>query len=601
MFLIRKSWTLRSILRKNLRIAVLGLAMISSTTAIAQTTRNPTPTNVFNNGGTNASGNVASNAEVPSRTYFNRRSMVLPVRVDERMRGQIQEVLLYCKDAPQNPWVLRDRLTQGQASGFRFTAPRDGEFWFSMVTVDRQGRAFPPSPDHEPPGLVVVIDTTPPAVSVQAVGETDEGALFEVAVQDENIDPTKTRFQFQSGDRMFRPVEPVAGRQNVFCVPKQAVWTGLARVSAGDQAGNSAQREINLNGNPLNQAQAGVPTNPAPVINPQGEVIVAVDPPPTQFPTTVTAQRPVSRVAPQETPVFEFSNQQPLSAPNPVVEKPRTQPRNLPDLNRGTEAIHPTEPSPSLLRPKNGATTTTRRDGLTVRKIVSNPRLALNYQIDQVGASGVGKIEVWTTRDMGQSWQKIAEDRDRKSPLEVTLPGEGIFGLSVVVTNGRGFGGTPPNPGDTPEMWVEVDTTRPSAEIVDIRNADDEPSTVQVIWKTTDKNLSGEPVDLFYSKDRQGPWQVLAKGLRNTGQYRWTPNAEVGPQAYVKLVVKDLAGNQSTSETLQPVLLDDLSRPRARILGIATTASGTVTPTSGTQPLPVTVPLPPIVDERNDR
>jgi hypothetical protein len=59
-----------------------------------------------------------------------------------------------------------------------------------------------------------------------------------------------------------------------------------------------------------------------------------------------------------------------------------------------------------------------------------------------------------------QSWQRLGEDANRKSPVEIDLPGEGLFGVSLVVTNGRGFGGTPPSPGDSPDWWIEVDVTK---------------------------------------------------------------------------------------------------------------------------------------------
>src|SRR5687768_18019653 len=42
---------------------------------------------------------------------------------------------------------------------------------------------------------------------------------------------------------------------------------------------------------------------------------------------------------------------------------------------------------------------------------------------------------------------------------EVNLPGEGQFGVRLVITNGNGFGGTPPVRGDAPTCRIEVDST----------------------------------------------------------------------------------------------------------------------------------------------
>ena len=56
----------------------------------------------------------------------------------------------------------------------------------------------------------------------------------------------------------------------------------------------------------------------------------------------------------------------------------------------------------------------------------------------------MGKVEVYLTGDGGLNWQRLQEDPDRRSPAEIDLPGEGLFGIRLVITNGNGFGGTPP-------------------------------------------------------------------------------------------------------------------------------------------------------------
>src|SRR5439155_18726606 len=117
--------------------------------------------------------------------------------------------------------------------------------------------------------------------------------------------------------------------------------------------------------------------------------------------------------------------------------------------------------------------------------------------IEQSGPSGVGRIEVWFTRDMGKNWAKLSEDIRRKSPAEIELPGEGVFGLTMLVTNGRGFGATPPAAGTAPDMWIEVDTTRPTAEITGVGNAAD--GAFHITWRASDKNLGDEAIDLYYA------------------------------------------------------------------------------------------------------
>jgi hypothetical protein len=70
---------------------------------------------------------------------------------------------------------------------------------------------------------------------------------------------------------------------------------------------------------------------------------------------------------------------------------------------------------------------------------------------------------------------------------------------------------------------------------------------------------------LFYSASQQGPWTPIAKGVPNNGKYRWYLPREVGSQAFVRMVVTDMAGNMTRCETSQSVALDDGTRPRAVI------------------------------------
>jgi hypothetical protein len=236
------------------------------------------------------------------------------------------------------------------------------------------------------------------------------------------------------------------------------------------------------------------------------------------------------------------------------------------------------EPKPALKTlptavnpPASPASTTVQRDFAPNKHLVNKRQVFLQYQIDQTGASGVGRVEIWLTRDRGQTWEKVGEDADRKSPAEVTLPGEGQYGISLVVANGRGFGATAPNPGDPADWWIEVDVTRPHAELLDVRpGVEENAGAMLVSWVARDRNLKPNSITLSCAVSPEGPWQIIARGLENQGQYRWTVPVELGPQAYVRMETHDAAGNITESRTPQPVTLDDLSRPRARIRAVST-------------------------------
>jgi hypothetical protein len=204
-----------------------------------------------------------------------------------------------------------------------------------------------------------------------------------------------------------------------------------------------------------------------------------------------------------------------------------------------------------------------------VKDIINHAKVVMNYEIEGKGQSGVGKVEIWATRDHGQSWQRLAEDPDKQSPAEFELPEEGVYGITVVASNGLGFGGDPPKTGDAPDWVVELDTTAPRAELLSVRPIPGVHAGMMLVtWTASDKNLSTEPIDLHYATNAAGPWHVIAKGLKNTGQYRWQVPHNVRGGILVKMTVSDLAGNVAEAQTAQAVQVDDLSRPHVRVIGV---------------------------------
>jgi hypothetical protein len=173
----------------------------------------------------------------PLRNYLRSNVIRLPIEFNPQLRSAIQEIRLYCKEGLDAQWTLREK-TDSSADAFTLRLQKDGEYAFTMVTVDKQGRAFPEDLQKESPGLIVIVDTQRPVVELTNLGQSQEGHLIQCEIRDANLDISKTHFAFQCGDKVFRAAEQVRGRPNVFCVPAQAVFTGLVRVTAHDLAGN---------------------------------------------------------------------------------------------------------------------------------------------------------------------------------------------------------------------------------------------------------------------------------------------------------------------------------------------------------------------------
>src|SRR5262249_36361816 len=204
-----------------------------------------------------------------------------------------------------------------------------------------------------------------------------------------------------------------------------------------------------------------------------------------------------------------------------------------------------------------------------VRK-VNSTRISLNYKVDDVGPSGLSVVEVWMTRNT-QDWRRFAEEKPQKTPLVVDVPGEGRYGFTLLAKSGVALGEQPPRPGEQPQVWVEVDLTRPSVtdlHVVVGRGAD--TGRLFITWRASDKNLSQRPMSLFYSDRPDGEWKPVpdATGIENTGRFVWNlPPTGVPYKFYVRVEALDEAGNVGEAKTPDFVKVD-LSLPRARVIGI---------------------------------
>ncbi len=486
---------------------------------------------------------------IPRKTYMNNNVIILPIRVAPNVQGNLREVLLYVKDDPNQAWTLAERSSP-TSKEFVFKAERDGEYWFTVVTVDKMGRSTPFNLASQPPGAIVVLDRKNPQVDVVRLPANSMGYCVQCKLTDDNPDRTQTKFEYQTRDKIWRLLDPIPGQPNNYCIPSQAIITGMIRVTAADRCANETMVEMHLQdcqtiGGPKLDRVAKKPrfVNPPqetpkqPIQKVEFQTVEKLPPPPPK-----TKKATVQKSNP------------PTTLPNNVVAAPKV--IHAPKAGKDQEPEIPAPPMTNLAVPNSPA------------EIINSTRLVLNYNVQEANG-GVGRVEVWVTRDNAQTWQRLAEDPDKESPAAVEVTGEGVYGLTLVATNSRGFGGEPPAPGSTPDRVVEVDLTAPQVEVVSvspIKGA--QAGTMMIMWKATDKNMAENPIDLYYTTKANGPWVAIAKGLINNGQYRWFVPREVGPEVYVRIVARDSANNTTTTQSSQPALVDDLTRPVLRIQAI---------------------------------
>ena len=522
---ILRRWTIRSI-----HASILGAALIGS----AGVTLAQTP---------------GMTANISPKHYTRSLTFDLPVRMEPELRATLKEIRLYVK-TPTSGWAVQD---VGPASLEKFSCklPQDGEYWYTLATVDKMGRMTPADVNLEPPSQRVVVDTAPPVIQVQPVNADGEYCL-RCTVVDANPDVAslKAVCRTNAGDV---PLDMVPNQPGVFQVKGPQMMQFPVIVSARDLAGNTATKEVNV------REMVGTtftpPQPPPPLANDvartsvrpetKGLVGTSVDMPPAktlEFPAPPPPPPPVTQSVSNS-----LAPTQPMIPSKPIEQPP----------------VKPIEQPP--VKPMQQPVEAPIKNGLP-HQLISTTHASIEYRIDQVGPSGVGKVEVYMTPDNGQSWHRLGEDGDKRSPADINLPGDGVFGIRIVVTNGNGFGGKAPVRGDAPHCTVEVDTTSP---FVQFRSADLMPTTgqVELRWNATDKNLGFDPVTLLYRTRPDGPWQVIARNLKNDGVYRWAFPREAGGQFFFKVEVTDQAGNTSHDVSHQPVVIDT-SEPRATVLGV---------------------------------
>jgi hypothetical protein len=184
----------------------------------------------------------------------------------------------------------------------------------------------------------------------------------------------------------------------------------------------------------------------------------------------------------------------------------------------------------------------------------------VEYDLQAVGAWGIAKVELWGTLDEGATWQSFGIDPDNRSPIRVTVPHSGTYGFRILVEGTSSIGVTPPQAGDKPELVVMVDVDQPKAMLAGIETGSGNlADQLHIRWSADDKNLEPRPIGLFYSSYAEGPWSTIATGLENSGDYVWRIERHIPGRFFLKLEVRDTAGNVTTCQTPEPI---ELTRPQ---------------------------------------
>jgi hypothetical protein len=518
------------------------------------------------------------------------RSVTLPIDYQPEQRKAIQRMELCVSRDQGQTWGIEGVATPDQ-DHFVFAPKEDGLYWVTMMIVFRDGRKDPPDIARLSPDRVqkVLVDATPPVVRVKAQ-RVGEEIVVEWEVEDKFPNDAATQV-------LFKPTGPTAiGDWQP--VPAAAITKRSARFKPGttgpvavqvatqDLAGNpgSATQEV-LAGMPVGYVAPAPPARaehpaPAPARAPDGPL-----PPPSLNnlgsgnplpPPTIPGASPASP-PPAAPPPTTDPTPTPVAASGP----PQGAPAPFPVADPGPQPIAVGagyNPPPAAAAPQANT------------QFINYLRFDLQYQLEN-GPSGVSRIDLYVTRDEGRTWTRWSQHDGRESPLHVILDTrfnqqpEGDYGFRLVPVSGAGLTDGAPAAGTPPEMRVHVDVTPPMIKVFAPTADPAQRNTLVLHWEATDRNFGRDPIAIEWSEQPTGPWKPVAgdavvsavgqptasaNRVPNTGSYAWPlPTTLNTHKVYLKFTAWDVAGNRSEVVTPSPVLVD-LTKPRARIQGIAT-------------------------------
>lgn len=489
--------------------------------------------------------------------YTNKVRFRIPYRFDaeEMARLSAREIRLFVSVDRGQRWQHIQSVPPQQGK-FEFKAPRDGEYWFAVRTVDGRNQLHPEG-EISDPGLKVVVDTALPVLQLRVTPGGPGRVQLQWSTADPAIDVNTLKLEYvEPGGTDWRTVAivPKAAGQTSWTIPRGGLVAVRGTVS--DRAGNEARAQDQTR---IAAADAAAPRPSVPDFRQPiagldaGQLQVQPQPPAIDQPLVTAPTFPsMVRTQPLPTPI-PYEND--LTGGNQPFGTVGDEPSRRPEVFQGRfPAV--SEPAPAPATPSGRV------------RIVNSRKFKIDYELDDVGPSGISMVELFITQDGGRKWYRYGADADNRSPFEVEVPGPGTFGFDIRASSGVGLVNDPPQSGEDAPIVVVVDQTPPVVSLYPVEQGTGaDTNKLSIRWQVQDENPSSMPVALYYSASPNGPWEPISGWEADRGQYEWTVGPSVPTRLYVRLSARDAAGNVTHAQTREPVVID-LSRPKARIVDI---------------------------------
>jgi len=510
------------------------------------------------------------------------------------------EVQLFVSANRGASWIPAGAV-RPEAGKIIYRAAKDGEYWFCVRTKDVSGNIRPSG--IKTPGLRVLVDTAKPKLRFDVWRGINGDVTARWDVSDPSLDPQSLKVEFRrsGANDAWTPLtvnHRPSDLPSTSCLDSVTWNTAMpveVRVAIRDTAGNVAQQTSRVSASsatvgprrsagdfaspPTTAAQASQPRQPNPAARSTPWPAVNA---PTRPLSTNTGQprsanstsaggafiNPFRALGSLNRPLGETTNdgmfRNPASRSGALGSGP-LRPRDATGISApgSRDATWPTNP-----RTNNVPIWAASVPEGKPKWLVNTSSFELSYDLGAVPQADLRAVELWGTRDGGQSWRRFAVDEDRRSPIVVRTEGEGVYGFRLLQQRQNGPVELPPRRGESPDLWVEVDRTAPFCQLTQVDQFGGVRGNQLIIsWEARDPNLAQRPVTLKYSHLPSGPWRTIESGLENTGSYVWLMKGGVPAKIYFRLEVRDTAENVGVFEASERAVEPDRAPPQGRLHG----------------------------------
>jgi hypothetical protein len=473
------------------------------------------------------------------------------------------------------------------AGTFTYQAGADGEYWFRLRAVDRKGRAR----GGEGPDMRVLVDAAGPRLAARVWKGADGEILCRYAAIDDSIRMESLKLEYRTADAQgWKSIaaEGVLSRESpAHLVGEEIWWAGekveslTARITVADSAGNQTVRQFTMEPTDPNVDQValaqelGAPSLPSQSV-PQDAVAagsVARASPPTdgarpaggwtaETAAAWSAEQPrvpatqADGVGEQQSVLVSRTGGSAMAPDNPTGVRSL-----LASTSAGVPAQMPSQssgPQPLEYRGKP-------------LQLSRSRRFAWDYEMpaERPNATRL-RVELWSTRDGGLSWQKAAVDDDVVSPINVVLPAAGLYGFRLEIMPDVPDSSAGPRPGDAAESWIGIDEDPPHVEFLGAaRLSESDTSGIVIRYTSRDQLPAPKTARLLFSPNAEGPWATITTAVENQGEYRWQPDRATPARVYLRIEVADAAGNVGAATSPEPVTVST-TRVVGRLGGVRT-------------------------------